>query len=159
MPYVLDTGFFIISRDYYPDIFPGFWESMKEAAENGILFSVREVKKEIENYGGPQEHLHNWIKSYINIFDAPTQGEVNRVREILGIPKFQHLIKQKDRLQDKPVADPFVIARAWEIGGTVVTRELLSKDEKAPNIPNVCSHFGVPCINPEEFMKQVGWRF
>lgn len=40
-------------------------------------------------------------------------------------------------------ADPWVIASAWYVGGTVVTHESSSRKRKI-RIPVICQHFGVP---------------
>jgi len=40
-------------------------------------------------------------------------------------------------------ADPWVIASAWFVGGTVITHESTSRRRKI-RIPVVCQHFGVP---------------
>ena len=160
MKYILDTGFFVGSRIYYPTVFPGFWEKMKEASGNGTLSSVKEVQRELERYGGHQVHLLEWIKSHRDVFTEPSHEEQDNVREILAVPEFQRLISEKSKAKGSPVADPFVIARAWGIGGTVVTTEVAGGGKgKGIKIPSVCEHFGVPCVNPEEFMKREGWRF
>ena len=57
----------------------------------------------------------------------------------------------------KPVADPFVIARAKISGACVVTQE--KKTDNAAKIPNVCDHFGIRCINLEGFMEKESWKF
>ena len=59
-------------------------------------------------------------------------------------------------MQGKPVADPFVIAKAWETGSVVVTEEHRKKEGR---IPDVCKYFGVKCMNTEGFMKNEGWEF
>ena len=62
-------------------------------------------------------------------------------------------------------ADPFVIAKAMDMSGTVVTREIPAKKDKAGmvqgafKIPDVCQNFSIPCISPEEFMKKQKWVF
>jgi hypothetical protein len=60
-------------------------------------------------------------------------------------------------MKGEPVADPFVIACVKIKVGTVVTQEQLKPN--AAKIPNVCSHFNVPCIDLERFMQQQGWAF
>ena len=54
-------------------------------------------------------------------------------------------------------ADPFVIAKAAVIGGTVVTME--SEKPNSAKIPNICKHFEVPCVTLEAFMENEGWEF
>ncbi len=29
----------------------------------------------------------------------------------------------------------------------------------AAKVPNICQHFGVPCLGLEDFMQWEGWRF
>ena len=38
--YVLDTGFFVVSRGYYEKTFPSFWEKLDELIDKKILSSV-----------------------------------------------------------------------------------------------------------------------
>ncbi len=154
--YVMDTGFFVTCRSYYHENFPSFWERMDEAVSVEKISSVKEVKKELENYGGEQECLLDWIKRHKHIFTEPTIEEQDRIREISAIPKFKKLVDYQAQMQGRPVADPFVIAKAWETGAVVVTKESRKKEGK---IPDVCKHFGVKCMNTEGFMKNKGWEF
>lgn len=165
MQYVLDTGFFVLTRGYYPDTFPTFWEEMDKAARSRLISSVIEVKKEIEKFGGEQTHLSGWIKSNANIFTKPEMEEQDCVRDIFDTDNFQNLIGKQKILEGGPFADPFVIAKANIIEGIVVTNERPAKKDKngrmqgAPKIPDVCEHFDVECILPEEFMRRVSWKF
>jgi hypothetical protein len=54
-------------------------------------------------------------------------------------------------------ADSFVVARAYAIGGTVVTAERLKPN--AVKVPNICAHFKIPCLDLEGFMENEGWEF
>ena len=54
-------------------------------------------------------------------------------------------------------ADAFVVARAFASGGTVVTAEHLKPN--AAKVPNICKHFGIPCLDLEGFMESEGWEF
>ncbi len=114
------------------------------------------MQKELENYRGEQDHLLDWIKRHKHIFTEPTIEELDKIREILAIPKFQKLVKNQARMQEKPVEDPSVIAKAWETRATVVTEESRKKEGR---IPDVCEYFGVKCMNTEGFMKNEGWKF
>jgi hypothetical protein len=67
------------------------------------------------------------------------------------------LIGAKQVLRGTPVADPFVIARAAVLGGTVVSEE--SFKPNAQKIPNVCQHFGIPCIKLGDFLRTQRWTF
>ncbi|HVS30724.1 MAG TPA: DUF4411 family protein [Thermoanaerobaculia bacterium] len=101
--------------------------------------------------------LADWIKENSEIFRVPTAAETSFVAQIFQVPHFQMLVSGKGVLAGKPAADPFVIAAAKIHGGTVVTDE--TKKPNASRIPNVCEHFGIPCLNVEGFLIAEGWRF
>ncbi len=159
MPYVLDTGFFVVARGYYPDTFPSFWEKLGDAVAENIVSSVREVKNEIEKYGGEQEHLLNWVKAHPAVFERPDEEEQGRIREVMR--RFPGSLPEKKQAGGNPWADPFVIARAWRLGATVVTGEKSTGDTKGKSIriPDVCDELGVKHTSPEGFMRAQGWRF
>ena len=71
-----------------------------------------------------------------------------RVREILSRPF---------ALYGGRNADAFIVARAYAIGGTVVTMERLKPN--AVRVPNICQHFKIPFLDLEGFMESEGWEF
>jgi len=156
MIYVFDSGALIdLFRHYYERRFPSLWESFDTLVLEHRVVSVREVRNELANH---DDRLSNWVKDHVEFFLFPTINELNFITEIFKIPHFQMLIRKKERLQGKPVADPFVIAKAKELeNGCVVTQEL-DKPNSA-KIPNVCEHFGIPCLNLESFMERENWEF
>ena len=156
MIYVFDSSPLIdLFRHYYPDRFPSLWENFGALISEHRIISVREVRGELEGRG---DRLSDWVKDHRELFPAPTTDEFNFVTEIFKVTHFQMLVRKKERLQGKPVADPFVIAKAQALEeGCVVTQEI--KKPNAAKIPNVCEHFGIPCLNLEAFMKNEKWRF
>ncbi len=98
------------------------------------------------------------MKDHRDFFLTPTADELNFVAEIFKITHFQTLVRKKEQLQGEPVADPLIIAKANVLeNGCVVTEEV--KKPNATRIPNVCEHFGIPCLNLEAFMENETWRF
>jgi hypothetical protein len=79
------------------------------------------------------------------------------INQIFSVNHFQSLIEKKKILSGKPVADPFLVAKAKIEEATLVTQEMFKKD--AAKIPNVCKHFDIPCTNLEGFMEKEGWQF
>lgn len=156
--YVMDTGFFHNVQHYYPETFPSFREEMNEAIFKNGISSVKEVRNELERYIKHSDLLE-WIKNNKHIFTIPSSEEINKVRQILAIPKFWNLIHAKNLRNGWPAADPFLIAKAWIINGVVVTMETFASGKKSPKIPDVCKHFGVRCTTPEGFMKSECWKF
>ena len=92
------------------------------------------------------------------MFVTPTAAELEVVGDIFRVNHFQAMIRRKERLEGKPVADPFVIARAKCLeNGSVVTTE--KHTPHAAKIPNVCEHFEVEWTDLEGFMEREQWRF
>lgn len=155
MIYVFDTNSFSEMSPYFPDVFPAFWTRFDQAVAAGEITSTREVLRELKD--GPQNHILDWCKLNSAIFTTPDGVETAFVPRIFAVPQFQQLISTKSALRGTPVADPFVIARAAALGGTVVSEE--SPKPGKPNIPAVCQHFGVPCMKLGDFMRAERWTF
>lgn len=156
MKYVFDSDSLInLFRHYYPESFPTLWDKFDTLISRDRLISVREVFNEI---GSSEDSLGAWAKEHKSVlFLESTVEELQFVAEIFHVQHFQAMIRKQERLQGKPVADPFVIARAKVSGACVVTQE--KNTENAAKIPNVCNHFGIDCINLEGFMKKENWTF
>ena len=157
--YVFDTSSFSqLFGSYYQSVFPTLWALFDEMVAAGRLVSVREVKNEIErNLGTRLEMLTAWCVSHQELFTAPNPQEQRYVASIFQQSHFRQLVTQKALLRGTPVADPFIVARAWELGGCVVTEE--ADRPNAARIPNVCAHFSVDCTNLEGFMERERWQF
>lgn len=152
----MDSGPLIVMfRHYYPDRFPSLWERFDVMRHSDQVVSVREVANEL---GGQEDRLSAWVGSNKPFFKNPTAGELEIVADIFKVPHFQALIRQQERLQGRPVADPFVIAKAGVIEqGCVITTE--RHKPNAAKIPNVCEHFGIDHMDLEAFMEKENWTF
>lgn len=118
------------------------------------MISTREVSREIEDR---DDELLEWAKAHHEMFATPNAAEGAFVAQIYGVPHFQANIERQKILNGGKKADPFVIAKAFAMGGAVVT---LEKDTpNAARIPNICKHFEIPCMNLEEFMIAENWQF
>lgn len=165
MSYVFDTSSIRSLQHFYPRVFRSIWDGLEALVSQGQLISTREVLNELERQAVSDDVLH-WIADHRAIFRTPNTDELRFVATIFQVPHFQALIGQQQRLKGTPVADPFVIACAKVHGGILVTEEGWMRSSKAltpkPNaakIPNVCAHFGIRCIDLEEFMHQQDWKF
>ena len=155
--YVFDNGPLItLFKHYYPERFPSLWKKFDALRAEGKIISVREVKNEIERYA-ETDRLITWTKRSTQFFPTPIHEELLFVAEIFKIKHFQNLIKKKELLKGRPVADPFIIAKARVMDGCVVTLEKYK--ENSAQIPNVCDKFGIACVDLEGFMERVHWIF
>jgi len=174
MKYIFDSGPLIdLFRHYYPKRFPSLWVRFHALVSEGKIISVKEVYNEIgakevyneieaeEDYNeieAKEDALSRWAKEQKDkLFSPSTVNELQFVNKIFQVRHFQAMIHKQERLQGKPVADPFVIARAKIQECQVVTTE--SFKDNAAKIPNVCKHFDIPCISLEDFMQQESWVF
>jgi len=156
MKYVFDSNALInLFRHYYPERFPTLWGKFDTLVSGGELISVREVFNEIIS---SDDSLGSWAKEQKNtLFSEPTVRELEFVGEIFRVQHFQAMIRKQQRLKGKPVADPFVIARARILDACVVTQE--KNTENAAKIPNVCEHFGITRTDLKGFMEKENWTF
>lgn len=154
--YAFDTGpLSALFRNYYPARFPTLWDRFAELVAGGQIVSTREVFREVQD--APLEELRHWAQNNHALFAIPTAAEAGFVAKIYGVAHFQQNIEQQKLLKGGRNADPFVIAKAAIDGFSVVTMELLKPN--SAKIPNICKHFGVPCLTLEGFMEAEGWTF
>lgn len=155
--YVFDTNSLsVILKHYYPERFPSLWIKLDEMLVNRDVMLVRESYNEIMKLNA-KDRPAKWAQENRRLFSTPSLEELEFVNEIFAITHFQQLIEKKKILGGRPIADPFVIARAKIEGAVVVTEEVYK--ENGAKIPNVCEHFGIECINLEDFMTKEGWQF
>ena len=156
MIYVFDTNAFShLFHSYYRERFPTLWSQFDALVDGGNVTSTREVGREIED--DRVAELRDWAKARSEIFPTPTAAEASFVAKIFEVSHFRQIIEQRKLLKGGKNADPFIIARAHSIGGTIVTME--GKPPNGAKIPNICAHFGVECTSLEGFMEAEEWTF
>jgi hypothetical protein len=153
--YVFDTNSFSELSPLLPDVFPAFWARFEAAVAADKITSTREVLHELGN--GADNHVLEWCNRNKAVFTMPDAAETSFLPRIFAVPHFQQIISVKARLRGTPVADPFVIARAHALAGSVVTEE--SPRPNKPNIPAICQHFGIPCMKLGDFLRAMRWTF
>ena len=157
MKYIFDTSSLsTVFRHYYHDAFPSFWVLFDKMIAEETVVSVREVNNEIKKLSR-KDALETWAKINTSYFHNPTIDELQFITQIYSVLHFRNSISQKELLKGNPLADPFVIAKAYIEKGTVVTQE--DYKPKAAKIPNTCEHFEIPCLNLQGFLKQNNWSF
>lgn len=153
--YVLDTSVIsALHRNYYRSRFVSLWKAFDAMLVEGRFTSTREALRELEDIGG--EPL-DWATTNQSLFTTPDANEGAFVASIYAVEHFQANIERQKVLQGGRNADPFLIARAAAIKGTVVTMEQLKPN--AAKIPNICQHFEVPCVDLRGFMEKEDWIF
>ncbi len=156
MTYVFDNSpLSTLFKNYYRRRFPTLWKNFGVLVDNGDIISTREVLREIED--GAVESLRDWAAQNGELFTMPNAEEGAFVARIYAVQHFQQNIELQKILKGGRNADPFVIAKAAVTERTVVTME--QRHPNAVKIPNICDHFGIPCMTLEDFMETEGWVF
>lgn len=154
--YVLDTN--VISslhKNYYRKRFVSLWEQFDQLVADGKVTSTREAYHELHD-GVPGADT-DWATTNIGLFATPDAKEAAFVGNIYSVAHFQANIEKQKLIRGGRNADSFIVARAYAIGGTVVTMERLKPN--AVKIPNICEHFKIPFLDLEGFMESEGWVF
>jgi hypothetical protein len=152
MKYVFDSGPFIDSRNYFPTVFKKYWNALNGLADQREIISVKEVYNELINVS---DIISDWVKINDSIFETPTQDEFLVVKDILS--RHKELIRNANYSGGSPVADPFIIAKAYVNKLIVVTQEVFR--EHAHKVPNICKEFRIQHFTLEDFMLNEGWEF
>jgi len=116
------------------------------------VISSHEVLRELQ---GQNDLVHKWAIEHKEAFIKPNEAELDLVRKILKDHK--ELIKNRNLLEGRPVADPFVIAQSKIAERVLVTNEISKVN--AHSIPNICEEYGIGYMNLESFMKSEKWAF
>lgn len=156
MLYVLDTSVFRVLGHYFPATFESLWVGLNQLVTEGSVTSTREVRRELE-FQNTQDFIATFVQQNAAIFPTPTEQEMLFVQGVFAVPHFHQLMPRRIQLTGGPFADPWVIARAAAIKGCVISQE--SRKDHAARIPNICDHFGIPCLKVAEWMQELGWKF
>lgn len=153
--YVIDTSVVsALHKNYYREHFPSLWKKFDDMVESGQVTSTREAFRELEDFGGDS---FEWAKANEHIFTVPDASEGAQVVRIYGVTHFQANMEKQKLLRGGRNADPFLIARAAVTGATMWTMEQFKPN--GAKIPNICGHFGIPCVDLRSFMVTEGWAF
>jgi len=149
--YVIDTSALIdLWRPYPRDIFKSLWGEVTALIADGELVAPQEVLNELE-----QQHddLLKWAKKQ-KFFKDLDNEQIAFLQEI--VRRFPDIVDEKKTKAD---ADPHVIALAKSKGWKVVTQEKHAKPGARKKIPDVCEHYGIPCLSLFDFFRDKGWNF
>ena len=152
--YVVDTSSLIDLQENYPrNIFPKVWTNFESLIQGGNIVAPIEVFREISP---SNTVLHRWCMNYRRIFHQNNQTIINFVAEIMR--DFPNLV---DPNKMGPVADPFIIALARQLGGRQLDVPIIITQEKnRPNkIPHVANSYNITSMDLLDFFNNENWQF
>ncbi len=157
----IDSNILITAKnDIYPfDVFPSFWKFIETAILSEELTILDVVKNEIL---AGNDDLSTWLKELKpNVMSVNDQKIVDAYSEIIGyVYSLSHIYTPAaidNWFGNIKIADPWLIAAAIAYDGQIVTCETTEKPnaKKRLLIPNIASHFSVPCIKTIQMLREL----
>lgn len=138
------------------DVFDDIWTPWSEYMVSGRIVSVDEVYRELSIFltKDDRNKISDWLKAHKNSFLKPTNQEGFILQTIFANKKFREGVKEKSLRQGSPEADAFLVAKAKDVNGIIVTAE---SDDK-PNsekVPNIAVSLGVPYMRIDDFYRML----
>ena len=154
-PYVIDTSALIdLEQEYRRKTFPTLWTRLEALASQGSLVCPSEVDRELLQRS---VDLQKWIRQHGVV--APPQTVVAIAADATALDaKYPELKRGRRSARPKPAsADPWVIALARHLHGTVICNEKGSATVQIVRaIPEVCLREGIRCLRLPEFFEDLG---
>lgn len=141
--------------------FPTLWGDFDRLAQNGQAVSVRAVRTELtalSRVSGAVRHLENLNAQF---FAAPTPQEEALVQQMASTPGLSAAANRwvSKARQGKVDADPYLVAKARTVAIAALVTEESQDAAKTDRLPAVCRQFGIDCIDLDEMIFRLGWRF
>ncbi|WP_323993256.1 MULTISPECIES: DUF4411 family protein [Nguyenibacter] len=146
--YLLDANVLIRAHeDYYPvDRIPQFWEWLLVMAERNRIKTPREIYDEVAPSNGL---LAEWLRQQ-TVKDALVLKETSDLATVQRVVAQGYAPDLNDVELEQIGRDPFLVAAAiMKPNRVVVTKENSkpSVTRSKRKIPDICTTFGVRCIN------------
>ena len=161
--FLLDSDIFITAKNkYYSfDICPGFWSSLIHFHEEGRVYSVDRVKREILRFQ-KEDRLASWVKQSLpRAFFLNSNADVSiAYGEIIQWANQHPQYYNRAKNDFAQSADSWLVAHAVTRGATVVTNEVSAPEsQKDIKLPDVCKQFDVLCVDTFSMLRDLKIRF
>ncbi len=163
--YVLDSNFFIQAhRFHYPiDVAAGFWNKVRQLAEQGRIISIDKVKKELYD---KNDALEDWCRNNLpdDFFkDTSILMPVYAQVTAWAMSRSGHYLPNAlNEFLDADEADAFLVAYCLP---EITNRILVTQEVSEPNrknkvkIPDACIALNISFVNTIEMFRQLEETF
>jgi len=149
--YIIDAASWIACHEerYPPDVFPGIWDRIRDAAAEEMIKTPRQALKEV---GDGSKGVSAWIRAIQpSIVLQETPSIVDKMNEvILRFPTLTRGVEES--------ADPWLVAHAMALSDAVVVTEEVRSMGGRPRIPNVCAAFDVKSTNLLTMFRRLSFK-
>ncbi len=156
MAYLFDTNIFIRSKNEMPmELWPTFWAKIANLVQSGQVFSIVNVKAEIEK---GKDELTTWIKdnapkSFFISVDSDVIDKYQEIQQWAVSKDFTPAAKQ----EFAEVADAYLVATAAAKCLSLVTYETSDSNcKKRVKIPDACNANGVRYCDLNTVFRELG---
>jgi hypothetical protein len=161
MLYLLDANVLITAHNTYYDIegVPEFWQWLRHQGENGNVKMPLETVEEVLG-GRDDDPLCLWMKDEANKAALLFAEEVDQLL-VQRVVREGYAPDLSDDEIENIGRDPFLVAYCLvRAERCVVTTEVSAPTKTRQNrrLPDVCTHFGVRCIDPFKLNKELGFK-
>ncbi|PSJ71824.1 DUF4411 domain-containing protein [Sphingobacteriales bacterium UPWRP_1] len=163
--YVLDSNFFIQAhRFHYPiDVAAGFWNKVRQLAEEGRVISIDKVKKELYDKNDALEDCckNNLPEDFFKDTSVVMAAYAQVTAWAMSRSGF-YLPYALNEFLDADEADAFLVAYclADSANRFVVTQEVSEPNrQNKVKIPDACIALNVSSVNTIEMFRQLGETF
>lgn len=160
---LLDSDVLITAKNkYYSfDICPGYWSSLIHYHEEGRVYSIDRVKREILKFQ-KEDKLASWVKQALPraFFLASNTDVTKAYGEIIQWANQHPQYYDQAKNEFAQSADGWLVAHAVTRGATVVTNEVSAPEsERDIKLPDVCRQFDVLCVDTFSMLRGLKIRF
>ncbi len=162
--YIIDTSCLIQAhRQYYPfDIAPSFWDFLEQEFKKGNFILINKVQEEILR---GKDKVSDFVQLRLPascLLDCHSDQQImNNYGEIMawGNSNPRYNPQAKRDFAEFEHADPFLVATAMTISGTVVSQEVSDPlTKRIIKLPDVCTQFNVPHCDTFTLLRRFGFR-
>lgn len=163
--YVLDSNFFIQAhRFHYPiDVAAGFWNKVRQLADQGRVISIDKVRKELYD---KNDALEDWCRNNLpDDFFKDTSVVIGAYAQVTAwaMSRSGHYLPNAlNEFLDADEADAFLVAYclADTTSRFVVTQEVSEPNrQNKVKIPDACIALNVSFVNTIEMFRKLGEKF
>ena len=158
MSYLLDANIFIQAKNlhYGFDFCPAFWDWLTKQNQEGKVFSIEQVKNEI-NAGN--DELSDWVNNQDDNFFLKPNNQMAQAFPIVSKWATSQDYENAAVNEFLQVADYYLVCYGLGHSMTIVTHEVASNSKKRIKIPNACQGLGINFMTPYTMLRNEQARF
>lgn len=137
---------------------PELWSHIEKLIAEKRIIASKEVFDELERHASAE--LLSWLKKNKEMF-VFDRKQVDSAQSLIN--DFYSTYKRGYKPEIGDAADPFVVATAVVHKAVVFTQETTQgphepSETNCPKITTVCKHYGIECVNIQQFIEREGFR-